>query len=131
MEEFKWDPSFSVNNESVDKHHKKLIDLFNEMAALVENEQETSLFSTIKVISELNIYALFHFKEEEKLMEAGDYPGLEDHKVLHEEFIAKVAKFKDEYMHNDPLLNFDMFNYLSDWVIKHIIEEDSKYKDYI
>lgn len=131
METFKWDDELSVNNENVDNHHKKLIGLFNEMAVLIENEQETPLFSTIKVISELNIYAIFHFKEEEKLMEDGDYPGLEEHKVLHQEFIDKVNKFKDEYLHNDPLLNFELFNYLSDWVLNHIVQEDSKYKEYI
>lgn len=131
MEPFKWDDDFSVNNESVDSHHKKLIGLFNEMGTLIENEQETPLFSTIKLISELNIYAIFHFKEEEKLMEEGNYPRLEEHKVLHKEFIDKVNKFKDEYLHNDPLLNFELFNYLSDWVLTHIVQEDSKYKDYI
>lgn len=131
MEEFKWDPSFSVNNEDIDNHHKKLINIFNEMASLIENEQDTPLFSTIKVISELNIYAIFHFKEEEKLMEEADYPDLENHKAIHQEFIDKVSKFKDEYLHNDPLLNFEIFNYLSEWVLNHIIEEDSKYSEYI
>lgn len=131
MEEFKWDPSFSVDNEDLDNHHKKLIGLFNEMAALIERDQNTPLFSTIKVISELNIYAIFHFKEEEKLMEEANYPDLDNHKFLHMEFIAKVNKFKDDYLRNDSLLNYELFDYLSDWVIKHIIDEDSKYKEYL
>lgn len=131
MEEFKWDPSFSVDNDDIDTHHKKLISLFNEVASLIETDQKTPLFSTIKVISELNIYALFHFKEEEKIMKDANYPDLKAHKVLHQEFIDNVNKFKDEYMHNDPLLNYDIFNYLSDWVINHIIEEDAKYKEFL
>lgn len=131
MLEFKWQESYSVGNDDLDNHHRKLIALFNEVAKLVEQDKEAPLFSSIRVISELNVYAVFHFKEEEKLMEAVGYDRLSLHKEKHAEFIAKVRQFKDDYMHNDPLVNFEMFNFLSDWIVNHIMEEDALYSDHI
>ncbi len=131
MEEFKWKDSYSVGNEDIDRHHKKLLALFNELALLIEKDDETHRFSSIKVISELNVYAVFHFKKEEKLMEAGNYNNLDKHKELHKDFIAQVNKFKDNYFNNDPLVNYEMFNYLSNWILTHVLVEDAKYIDYI
>ncbi len=131
MLEFTWDESYSVENDEIDGHHKKLIALFNEVGKLVEQDKNAPLFSSIRVISELNVYAVFHFKEEESLMAKGGYPDLEFHKKLHNNFIAQIEKFKDNYLNNDPLVNYELFSFLSDWIIKHIIHEDSKYVPYI
>lgn len=131
MEEFVWTNSMSVNNESIDNHHKKLIQLFNEVGHLIELDQNTPLFSTIKVISELNVYAIFHFREEEKLMLEGSFPELEEHKMKHKEFVDTLIRLKDEYMKNDPLVNYELFDFLSHWIVEHIMSDDSKYVDYI
>lgn len=131
MTQFEWKDQYSVFNEHIDTHHKKLISLFNEIGTLIQGDDDVPLFSTIKVISELNIYAIFHFKEEEKLMEQGNYPQLEAHRKSHAAFIQKVKDFKEEYMNNDPLVNYDIYKFLSDWLVKHILTEDAEYIDYI
>lgn len=131
MIEFVWSESLSVGNPVIDEHHQRLIRLFNEVGQLVENEQKIPLFSTIKVISELNVYAIFHFKEEERLMEINNFPELEAHKLLHNEFIDTLTKFKDEYLHSDPLVNYELFDFLSKWILEHIMNEDQKYSEYI
>ena len=131
MVDFLWNDSYSVNNDEIDTHHKKLFSLFAEVAKLVDQDKDTPDFSSLRVISELNVYSVFHFNEEEKLMQAGEYPELEEHKLLHKEFIDKIQKFKDDYMKSDPLVNYEMFNFLSDWIVKHILEVDSRYSDYI
>jgi hemerythrin len=131
MEEFVWSQTMSVNNDAIDGHHKKLIQLFNEVGMLIELDQKTPLFSTIKVVSELNVYAIFHFREEERLMEQGDYPELAEHKKLHEAFIEKLNHFKEGYMKSDPLVNYELFDFLSRWIVDHIMTEDMKYEAYI
>lgn len=131
MMKFEWTDNYSVLNDEIDNHHKRLIGLFNQVGELIEKDKNTPLFSSIKVISELNVYAIFHFKEEEKLMEVGHYPNIEEHKKIHKEFIQQVQKFKSNYLENDPLVNYEIFNYLSDWILQHIAIEDSKYKEYI
>lgn len=131
MLNFIWSESLSVGNPVIDEHHQRLINLFNEVGHLVESEQKTPLFSTIKVISELNVYAIFHFKEEERLMELSNYPELDSHKRLHVEFIDNMTKFKDEYLHSDPLVNYELFDFLSKWILEHIMNEDQKYSEYI
>lgn len=132
MINFEWKDEYSVSNKLIDSHHKKLISLFNEIGIIISSEPDTtSITSTIKVVSELNVYTIFHFREEEKLMEKGNYPDLENHKKLHAGFVEKIKLFKDGYMNNDNLVNYDIYEFLSNWLINHILIEDIKYIDYI
>jgi hemerythrin len=126
-----WDKKFSVHNDSLDAHHKQLFELCNEMFKQIDQESKTPVYSTAKVISELHMYAIFHFAEEEKLMEKYDFPKLDEHKKLHQGFIQKLAQLKEQYENDDVLVDYDILNFLSDWLIYHILEVDSEYIDYI
>ncbi len=132
MERITWQDSYSVHNDILDGHHKKLFQLFDEIYDILEGgDAETPTYSPLKVISELNVYALFHFKEEEKLMEEIQFSELDAHRKQHEYFIEKIHEFKKQYKANDTLINYDLYYFLSHWLIQHIIQVDSKYMDYI
>ena len=131
MELLLWDEKFSVHNEALDKHHKRLFELCNETFKLIDQENKIPVYSTAKVISELYLYAIFHFSEEEKLLEQSNYPKLEAHKKLHQSFIDKLDQLKKQYENDDVLIDYDILNFLSDWLIYHILEVDSGYTDYI
>ncbi len=126
-----WDEKFSVHNTTLDEHHKRLFELCNEMFNLIDQENKTPIYSTAKVISELHMYAIFHFTEEEKLMEQNNFPKIEEHKKLHQAFIDKISQLKEQYENDDVLVDYDILNFLSDWLIYHILEVDSEYADYI
>jgi len=122
---FVWDNTYSVNNELIDSQHEKLLGLFDETYQLLSVEE--SHYRTIELISELIVYSIFHFSEEEKLMERAGFEGLEAHKREHATFIEKINGFKNDSLENVENLNEEIFLFLADWIITHIQETDSQY----
>lgn len=126
-----WNESYSIDDKQIDAQHKKLFELLNEVSHLVQEEQATPLFSTIKMISELSIYAIFHFREEEKLMKEINYPELELHQAQHKEYVLQINQLKENYQKQDPLINYEILDFLNTWLSKHILVEDMKYKAFL
>jgi hemerythrin-like metal-binding protein len=120
---------YSVHNLVLDDHHKNLLKLFNDAYNLIVSKAPVE--NTIKLLSELKVYSIFHFTEEEKLMRAANYPGYEEHVIEHKKFIEDVTKFKDAISEQTAELNEEIFLFLSDWLIHHIQKTDRKYIDFL
>lgn len=124
--DYTWNQSYSVGNETIDDQHKKLLSLFDDASNLLQNHG--SKVDTIKLISELLVYSIFHFTEEEKLMELSGYSELEAHKKSHAYFIDQVNEFKSKSISSDETLNEDIFMFLAEWIVNHIKVDDQNYK---
>ncbi len=89
---FVWNSSYEVGIDLVDKQHRQLINLINEL--------ETSLNGSLKDNSITEVayaiveYAIYHFSEEEKLMDACYYPQGSCRKREHEEFVTKLHEVR-------------------------------------
>lgn len=129
MLNYSWSDDYSVGNPILDDHHKNLLNLFNSAYELIIHDKPAE--QTIKLISELKVYSIFHFTEEEKLMAKAAYPELDNHIKEHKKFIAEVEKFKDQISDNTRELNEEIFIFLSDWLISHIQKTDKRYMDHL
>lgn len=125
MENYTWSKDYSVGNIILDQHHQNLIKLFNDAYETIKNDKPFA--ETNKILSELTTYSIFHFHEEEKLMNAADYAGLQNHKKEHAEFISKIREFKNNISDENSALNEEIFLFLYDWLINHICITDKKY----
>ena len=81
----------------------------------------------------LRDYANRHFQAEEDFMEKHAYPHLEQHRKLHTEFlemldglVADLALYGPSQHLADRALEISQ-----EWLINHIIEEDTRYAQYI
>lgn len=126
-----WNPELTVGNLELDQHHQNLFRILDETYNLVINKQDSDSFTTIKIISELKVYTIFHFHEEEKLMQRGNYPDYENHKRIHQDFITKINDLKERISLDTIELNEEIYILLSSWLVEHIQNEDQKYKSYI
>ena len=63
-----WDSSYEVGIEIVDKQHRHLVDLTNELynACIGERDELDQKFKD--VMKELVEYVMVHFRDEEKIM---------------------------------------------------------------
>lgn len=120
---------YSVQNSVLDDHHKNLLKLFNDAYDLIISNAPVE--NTIKLLSELKVYSIFHFSEEEKLMRAANYPYYEEHVKEHKKFIEDITKFKDAISEQTAELNEEIFLFLSDWLIHHIQKTDRKYIEFL
>lgn len=72
----------------------------------------------------------FHFKEEEELLKKLNYPELESHQKQHDIYAEKVKSFKKDIEIGKLQLKFDIFSFLKDWLMNHIVANDKKYMKY-
>ena len=67
MQKIEWTEELEVGVEMIDSQHHALIDIANNVIEAVENGEDKEAVD--KTITKLREYTVFHFNEEEKLME--------------------------------------------------------------
>ncbi len=128
MDFFKWEDSYSVGVRKIDEQHKKLFDLINQLGNAMITGKGRDIIS--KLLKELKDYTVYHFTDEEKLMEDNGYPELLSHKDIHKNFVNKIKDFEKKNEEGNLSLSVDLFNFLKDWLKGHILGTDMKYKEF-
>ncbi len=128
MKLLKWKDSYSVGENNIDNQHKGLFDISNKIYNLVEEGVDDSEIFRELFIS-LNDYTVEHFIYEEMYMQSKGYPQLEEHIEQHLEFSKKLKKIalginKDSHIK-------DIGEFVTTWLLQHVLDEDMKYKNFI
>lgn len=92
---FKWDEDFITGVESIDKQHYKLVEIINDLLRCSFSSGDGKLEKINDLHRRLAEYAIYHFNEEEILMESFfvDSRHLDIHRKVHKEFITKIDNF--------------------------------------
>lgn len=72
MTELKWNDKLNVGVRAIDREHQELIRIVNHLLGAVERGDGREAVD--KVIKKLREYTVFHFNNEEDLMESIRYP---------------------------------------------------------
>lgn len=122
-----WTEDMSVGVDNLDGHHKRLIDLVNQLGMAVD--AGTALEVTGMVLGELVRYVFYHFGEEERLMAAAGYDDLSAHRQSHRIMADHVRQLERAY-DRDPagVAAAELHQFLADWLVHHIRSEDARYK---
>ncbi len=124
-----WSPALSVGNEEIDAQHRKLVDLVDRLhAATVAGEVRERLG---QFLVELVDYTKYHFSTEERLFEERGYPGRDEHVARHREFVSRLLEYMEAYDEGNTAISIGMLQYLRDWVLHHIGEEDRRYASFL
>lgn len=119
-----WNSTFSIGVEKIDGQHKRLFELATRL------EQELAGQQAAKTVGEalkfLVDYTIYHFKDEESLMAQINYPDLEAHQTLHKQLIDKVRAILLDVRAGRLPTVADMTNFLFQWIVEHIEQEDKK-----
>jgi len=120
-----WDQSYSVGVEKLDRQHKKLIGMINELSFAMRNDRGRDVVRDIVV--EMVSYTQKHFADEEKYLHDAKYLGLLQHLKEHEEFVRYSKDFEQRCQEGDFVLSLEVLNYLADWWKRHILDSDRNY----
>jgi len=134
-----WRDALSVdNNGPIDRDHKYLIKLINELGEFKAQSSRNIKFNDI--LSELKTYTIVHFAREEKLQKAANYPEHEDHKKEHHDLIHKldviISVAKKNIAENKSKEQAEVIfeqtqKFLKNWLLQHVVQHDLKMKDYV
>lgn len=128
MKLLKWKDAYSMGEVEIDKQHKGLFKLSNEIYYLVEagvddNERFRELFMA------LTDYTIDHFIYEEMYIQEEGFPGLEEHIVQHLEFSNRLRDICVGI--NKETHIADIGEFVTTWLVDHVIHEDMKYKKFV
>jgi hemerythrin len=118
-----WDPSLDTGIDVIDEQHKRIVDFINELheSASTNNPEQVS-----HVLAELINYTVSHFAFEEELLEQHKYPLFIMHKKVHETFIQRINKHKQDH-ENGKNIARALSGELQIWLSNHIKNEDADY----
>ncbi|MGP1438897.1 MAG: bacteriohemerythrin [Treponema sp.] len=126
-----WDESLSVGYSQIDGHHKKLINIIEEIYSLLDLPINEYRYKVGKVLKKLSDYTIYHFTEEEKVMKQHKYPGFEEHAKIHASFIKKLHDALPLMAGGDKQTAIDMYNFLGNWLVEHIAITDHQWSNFI
>lgn len=123
---YKMDEKYLIGVELIDQQHEKLFALTNEVYELLKDNFKPDKYDNIvSVLNELREYSKIHFRDEEEYMEQIGYKKLFTQKMDHAEFMQKFNEVNlDEIDENQDEYISGLLNFLSNWLIEHILEKD-------
>ncbi len=127
-EMFAWDSSMNVGVEEIDRQHKMLVNIINELNYLVQSKRSQRVMR--RVLSGLVDYTLMHFSYEEHLMKKSGYPDFDNHIKLHKALITQVTEFVRRVDAGENI-GEELLEFLKAWLIKHIKGQDKQYVPYM
>ncbi|MEE8435240.1 MAG: bacteriohemerythrin [bacterium] len=124
---FEWLDSYSVGVRTFDDAHKNLIGIINRVVTdCMENKP---LSQMTDLLIDLIRYTRYHFRNEEELMKETGFDLFEQHQAHHDKLFDQVLQFTDDTFHG-RIDKSEITQFLMDWLITHILEEDMKYKEH-
>ncbi len=124
-----WKPEYDVGIDSIDRQHRKLVGLINNLQTAVD--YSTGEEFERKALDDLVDYTRTHFKYEEGLMEEHAYPDFEAHRGEHERMIARVDEVLEAYRQDQDNAMQNAITFLKGWLINHINGTDKQYSQYL
>jgi len=121
-----WSDRLELGLPLIDQQHKRFFEL---AASFSGNGDEVRVMKTLAILSD---YVRSHLRDEEALMAAAHYPGLEAHCRLHAEFRHMLANLlcRARKMTLDEIAE-EVKYLVNGWFYQHILTVDFEYAPYL
>lgn len=126
-----WTPALAVGVDKIDQQHRMLFQKVNELIEACN--QGKGKDAVTELLGFLSDYVIFHFRDEEKLMQEHKYPDYVQHKALHDGFIKGLDELNDQLEREGPglALVLKTNRVVVDWLINHISKKDKAVGEYL
>jgi hemerythrin-like metal-binding protein len=125
---FEWSESFRVDVRELDDQHRTLFSLINALSHRIEKTGNIAGHDEQK--REVLEHTKKHFQTEEFLMESNGYAQVQTQKQEHAALLDRLERFVDADERRVRPRTETMIDYLKDWLIRHTLMEDLKYKEF-
>lgn len=128
MIKLQWDSKFEVGHERIDHEHQVFLNLIRSASDAADNG--SSKARVLRLLTEVQKYAEFHFVSEENIMIDIDYPEYSAH---HQEHTRLLARLEDEFLAygNDEISLEHIVDFLFEWFAIHTTRRDQQLAQYI
>lgn len=124
-EKLQWNNEWNSGNDEIDKEHKELLELLNDL--INTSISEVNFDKSIEKLDILIEKIVKHFETEEEILSKVGYKNYDKHNKIHKNLIGKVFQLKQCYQ-NRELNASAFFSFLADDVIiGHLVNEDMEF----
>jgi hemerythrin-like metal-binding protein len=128
MKKIAFDPCLLTGFEAIDEQHRLFMEMLGELAERIETGAHHQGF--MDALQGMRLYAESHFTDEEVLMSQWGYPELLPHCGLHESFRRMAGDLEIRAKDGPGLVSLEMLEFLGQWFIGHIRDEDQRFAAY-
>lgn len=129
MPELDWQDVLNIGLPKLDDQHKQLIALSNSLIQAMINGMGEEVLD--EIFEELREYTVTHFADEEAYMKEIGFPGRDAQKEAHRQLTADVDEFRVRLIDDGSVTPNEALDFINDWMIKHIMEMDSKIGEFV
>jgi len=129
MSWIKWDEKHSTGHAGMDRGHKNLMELVNQLADSMENNEEKEFCST--TLARFVEHIGTHFLAEEAMMDQHRYPKAMEHKALHAAMLKDVLAFKESYDASGNTESITLLVILENWLKRDMMEADKELANFV
>ncbi len=119
-----WSDAYAVGIPAIDNDHKNLVARLNHFFGRAQAGASVEELNSI--LGNLVGQTAEHFSREEWMLERVDIPDLAAHIAEHRRLTEQLRHFHESYHASDKRreLTVDMADFLSRWLIDHIVGQD-------
>ncbi len=130
IELINWDDDqYSVGNRVIDKQHKVIVQMLNKL--ITEADLNVHSETVHDTLADMLRYAKDHLDYEEALLKKINYADLNDHALLHWEYLESVSALSMKAADGNKAVPKELIAYLTHWWNDHILIEDMQYKPFM
>jgi hemerythrin len=120
----------SVGVPALDADHRGLFRVVNLLRSI--RHDPASGATVGEILETLEAYGRNHFRREEEVMAAVNFPGARFHESEHRGFARYIEDLQKAARDGtDPHLAATLFEYMTGWLRHHILIQDMAYKPYV
>lgn len=124
-----WDPSLETGNPGIDKQHKFLFHLVNELHDAIISGRGAEAVGP--ALDKMIQYTINHFHDEEAFWREKKLPFLTHHIEAHRGLTAHAAEVQSKFKSGESVLGISLSKFLKDWLNHHIRGEDKRAIEYL
>lgn len=124
----RWKKEYEIGIAKLDKQHRKIIKILNQVIerhGMGSDQKEIG-----SILDSLQDYIKEHFRTEEEYMLDHQYPGYQEQRKQHNQFIDRLLNAQNEYLKHGRLTSINLFNFVWDWFSQHILNSDKKLSNF-
>ena len=129
MAYFEWGDDMVIDNGPIDRDHRKMVDLINELhTATTQGDGKTVVR---RILSDVVSHTKDHLVREEQEMERLNFPHQEKHKGEHVLFMNELQQLVDKQADGSITVASQLSSLLRDWLSLHIRRTDHELRVHV
>ena len=131
MKFIEWCGLLEIGHPTIDAQHQELFSIINTFHDQLAAGQPSHL--SVQTLNRLIAFSQKHFADEEVISERFGFPDHKRnrHKQIHEKLVHDIFELHEEITRSESIDLESISQFLTNWIILHILIEDNGYKPYL